>query len=388
MIKALERRYYSHTLAADVATLHKECDVCDRAKHGRSARQVIRPLEIVRPGYRYHIDHVVMAKPSNEGHTGVLVLRDAGSRFSLFAATFKFDATSSTKQLVDWFNVISPPAELTADSEFLTSILGEICDQLRIHKHIVTPYHHNGNGVVERVIAQVHQHFRICNAGNDWHLFVSSLHPAVNDRWMRSIGTTPFHMFYNRHFLFGADTQAISQSLARVNEKEWRDSAETVRSHSAAQMLREQAIQRDAYARKHGRGHISRILRQDDQVLVLNDQSIRGHKDMDIYHGPYTVTDVAYDSLSATVLIDGSSRTFPVEELKLSRQARPSQHHNTIATPTLDGQSVDTDTIGVAAPSRTSGSRAIVDEPIAPPAAPTPPKKRRNEFAYERIIGC
>jgi hypothetical protein len=135
----------------------------------------------------------------------------------LFAATYNNDAVTSAKQLAQWFDVISPPAELTADSEFLTLILREICDQLWILKHVVTPYHHNGNGVVERVINQVHQHFRICNTSDDWHLFVSSLHPAVNDRWMQSIGTTPFHMWYNRHFLFRTDMEAISQALARVD---------------------------------------------------------------------------------------------------------------------------------------------------------------------------
>jgi hypothetical protein len=122
-----------------------------------------------------------MAKPSSEGHTGILVLQDAGSQFALFATTYNNEAVTSAKQLAQWFDVISPPAELTADSEFLTLILREICDQLWILKHVVTPYHHNGNGVVERVIDQVHQHFRICNAGDDWHLFVSSLHQAVND---------------------------------------------------------------------------------------------------------------------------------------------------------------------------------------------------------------
>jgi hypothetical protein len=119
----------------------------------------------------------------------------------------------------------------------------------------------------------------------------------------------------------------------------------------------------------------------------LNDQNARGHKDTDIYHGPYTVTDVAYDGLSATVLIDGISRTFPVEELKLSRQARPSRHQNVIATPTLDAQNADTGIVGVSAPDHTSDSQADAEEAIAPPAAPTPPKKRRNEFRYDRVIG-
>jgi hypothetical protein len=61
------------------------------------------------------------------------------------------------------------------------------------------------------------------NAGDDWHLFVSSLHPAVNDRWMQSIGTTPFHMWYDRHFLFRTDMEAISQVLARIDTHEWVD---------------------------------------------------------------------------------------------------------------------------------------------------------------------
>ena len=58
---------------------------CNCGKRGPDARQDLHPLPIVRPGERYHLDQIVMTNPSAHGHTSILMLRDAGSRFLWFA---------------------------------------------------------------------------------------------------------------------------------------------------------------------------------------------------------------------------------------------------------------------------------------------------------------
>jgi hypothetical protein len=147
-----------------------------------------------------------MAIPSNRGHTSILVMRDAGSRYTWFAPMHDDTALTVAKQLSSWFCAggAGVPRQLTADDEFYALIIEEICTQLRRQRHIVTPYHHSGNGVVERVIDQAHQQFRVSEAGDDWDLFIDSLHVAVNTTFMRSLGTTPYKVWHGR------DLQALS----------------------------------------------------------------------------------------------------------------------------------------------------------------------------------
>ena len=84
---ALQRRYYWPTLRQDVTTWTLNCNNCNRGKRGPDARQELHPLPIARPGERFHLDRIVMAVPSTRGHTSILALRNAGSRFSWFAPT-------------------------------------------------------------------------------------------------------------------------------------------------------------------------------------------------------------------------------------------------------------------------------------------------------------
>ena len=157
MLQALQQRYFWPSLKDDVTTLVRNCSACNRGKRGPDARQELHPLPITRPGERYHLDRIVMGSPSARGHTSILVLRDAGSRFSWFAPMHDSTALAAAKQLHHWFCINGVPRQLTSDDEFTTTLLDEICAQLHILRHTVTPYYHAGNEVVERVIDQAHQ---------------------------------------------------------------------------------------------------------------------------------------------------------------------------------------------------------------------------------------
>ena len=98
-------------LKQDIATWSLNFNNCNNCKHGPDARQDLHPLPIVRPGERYHLDQIVMTNPSAHGHTSILTLRDAGSRFLWFAPC-------STISTGHWFSVVGVPRQLTADNKF------------------------------------------------------------------------------------------------------------------------------------------------------------------------------------------------------------------------------------------------------------------------------
>jgi hypothetical protein len=130
-------------------------------------------------------------------------------------------------------------------------------------------------------------------------------------------------------------------------------------------------------------GFQTQVLRPGDRVFVLKPQDVRGHKD--------TVTDIAHDSLHATILIDGISHLFPADELKRKRSAHQQGTPDAPALDAHDAYADNAEGIDTSAnsPLYTTSEPQVVPMEVADQPSPSPPpKKRHREHDFSWILGC
>ena len=107
------------------------------------------------------------------------------------------------RKLVDeLFCRFSPPEQLHSDQgrQFESELIKEICKLLEIRKSRTTPYHPQGNGIVERfnrtlldmLATTAHNH------PSDWDLYIRKVCLAYNSSIHSSTGFSPFFLMFGR----------------------------------------------------------------------------------------------------------------------------------------------------------------------------------------------
>ena len=180
-------------------------------------------LHTIQTGYPMQMVSVDIMGPLPETQDGckyVLVAIDHFTRWAEVYAIKNQEATTVSKKLVDeMFCRFSPPEQLHSDQgrQFESELLAEVCSLLKVRKSHTTPYHPQGNGMVERfnrtllsMLATVthdhpgdwEQHIRkVCLA------YVSSVHSAT--------GFSPFFLMFGREAKLPVDLMYGSNRMRR-----------------------------------------------------------------------------------------------------------------------------------------------------------------------------
>ena len=153
-LKRVQLNWYWPGMSADVRRYVNQCEVCQKAKSGGlQPAQGRRRLFAGRPWQKLAVDLVGPLPETERGNRWILVIADHFTKwqdaFPLPDATAPTIATVLEERVFCYFGL---PEQLHSDqgAQFEGDLMVELCDLWGIRKSRTSPYHPQGNGVVER----------------------------------------------------------------------------------------------------------------------------------------------------------------------------------------------------------------------------------------------
>jgi len=199
----LNRDFWWPSLRSDAKKYVRSCTVCCRAKDSRHKPYgFLQPLEIPsRPWSSIAMDFITDLPKSN-GFSCIFVVVDRFSKMCHFApfpnVPSAVDTASTFMNLI--FRIHGLPDEILSDrgSQFTSKFWNAICSALNISINLSSPYHHQTNGLTERVNSVVEQYLR-CFAnykGSDWSKYLYLAEFSYNNALQESSNYSPFFANY------------------------------------------------------------------------------------------------------------------------------------------------------------------------------------------------
>jgi len=153
-LKRLQLEWYWPGMARDVRLLVATCEICQAAKHGgTSPPGGRRRLHCGRPWQVLAVDLVGPMPCTPRGNQWILVLTDHFTRWSDALALPDATAPVVAQALEERvFCLLGLPEQIHTDqgAQFESDLMRELCHLWGVKKTRTTPYHPQGNGVVER----------------------------------------------------------------------------------------------------------------------------------------------------------------------------------------------------------------------------------------------
>ena len=155
------------------------------------------------PGAHYMTELAQFSTPSCAGHHYCLVCVDVFTGFIVLKALIDKKASTVARALWEIFSVIGSPQILQSNggSEFMNAVLATLTHLLGVPQRFISAYNPRSNGKVERSIRTIKTTIMklLHDASIDWHLHLSFVQYAYNDKVQSLIGSTPFSLRYARN---------------------------------------------------------------------------------------------------------------------------------------------------------------------------------------------
>ena len=154
MIGYLKERFYWPGCAEDAGEGCKTCGTCATRKSQVPNSRA--PLQGIQTGYPMQIVAVNIMGPLPETSSGNRYVLAASDYFTCWVEAYGIPnqeaITVADKLVGEMFCRFSPPDQLHSDQgkQFESNLIAKICALLQIKKSRTTPYHPQGNGLVER----------------------------------------------------------------------------------------------------------------------------------------------------------------------------------------------------------------------------------------------
>ena len=203
-LQRLRATYYWPGMTTDVNVYCRACTVCAQAKD--PPRKQKAPLGTVRAGFPFEITAVDIMGPfprSTKGNLYILVLADYFSKWVEIMPLPDMLATTVANVLLDnVFSRFGMPAQLHSDQgpQFESKLMAELCKLLGIKKTRTTPYHPQGDGMVERANRTIQIALKSYVDRNyaEWDRYLPQVQLAYNTSVHRVTGYTPHFVLFGR----------------------------------------------------------------------------------------------------------------------------------------------------------------------------------------------
>jgi len=173
----------------------------------------LKPLEVVEPFGRVHMDFVGPLPQTNDGFRHILVIVDSTT---LYVEGFPTRSTTAEevadilyKEIIARYGVMR---ELLSDqgSSFKNKLVTQLCKLLNIKHRFSSAHHPQTDGKAERMIQTVIRSLKlICENQTQW---VEKLIPVLmsyRSTVSMAIGVSPYHALFGREMVTGIDTNLL-----------------------------------------------------------------------------------------------------------------------------------------------------------------------------------
>ena len=200
--RMVKQRFTWPGVGRDIINFCRACPVCQKCdkRKGRQALMVERPV-MSEPFEVIGIDLVGPIKAGKGGCTHLLTAICMATRWPEAIPLKSITARAVATGLLDIFSRVGIPRQLLSDqgTQFTGAVLKQVCEGLHIDLIKTTPYHPEGNGVVERM------HGPLCamlkkavREGHDWVSQVPFALFALRAAPNRDTDFSPFELVYGR----------------------------------------------------------------------------------------------------------------------------------------------------------------------------------------------
>ena len=202
-INLINRDFWWSSLQSDVKDYIRSCDVCSRSKDSRHKPYgFLNPLDIpCKPWISISMDFITDLPVSN-GYTCIFVVTDRFTKMSHFIPFPKVPSAADTASafMNNIFRIHGLPSEIISDrgSQFTSKFWSAICKSFNITTKLASPFHHQTNGLTERVNSVIEQYLRCYSnfKGSDWYNFLFLAEFSYNNSIQESIKHSPFYANY------------------------------------------------------------------------------------------------------------------------------------------------------------------------------------------------
>ena len=206
--KTIQRIKYSFYWPGMIKEIKAYCSSC----HGCQCRKVIRSVDkipitpVSRPELPFQVVNVDLIGPidpvSSQGHKYILCLMDQHSRWPEAVPLKSLTAKSTCEALLEIFSRTGVPEVIVMDNatNFTASLTQEFLKILGACPRFTTPYHPEGNGLIERWNQTLKNmlHHIIREEGRSWYRHIPFLLWAYREVPNATTGVPPFLLMYGR----------------------------------------------------------------------------------------------------------------------------------------------------------------------------------------------
>ena len=202
-IKKAEESFYWCNLKVEVCKYVKQCSTCQRYKSHPGLQQPWRELPPVgQPLDRVGIDLTDMIAGA-QGYRYVMTVVDHYSRFVKFYPLKTKHTQTVIEALEQYVADFGPPQGIVLDNggEFTSQAFQQFCKGHLITLYYTTPYHPQGNGVVERMHRTLKSVLAALCQGHPlrWPRLLQSCQTAMNAAVHTTTGCQPYFAFFSRY---------------------------------------------------------------------------------------------------------------------------------------------------------------------------------------------
>ena len=220
------------------------CIVCQKLKPAREKLEKRAGSIKRRPFTEYAFDVIVLSEADANGYRYILTVIDSFSQAVELFPLKDASATEVTCALNDVMCRWTRPHSLRCDNAkaFTSAVCRKLCEKARVALHLIAPYAHNSNGIVENANRRVEYLLRALIleqrlgpvSKQNWAQLLPNVRGILNSRLITRYGCTP------NELLYGATTQ---RSLPFEDEP-WMDIPETASVVGPAEAAAEVTLQK------------------------------------------------------------------------------------------------------------------------------------------------
>lgn len=205
------------------------------------------------------------------------------------------DAESVANALIEMFSRVGFPKEILSDqgTNFMSSLISELCKMLKVRKLSTTPYHPQANGLVERFNGTLKQMLKAYAVVEPlkWDVHLPYVLFAYREVPNESTGFTPFELLYARHVRGPLDI--LKEQWEEPTEEQTSVLSYLMETQERMETVRKMVTDMESLAKKNQKRYYDKNARNRNfevgqKVLVLLPTSTS--KLLAQWKGPYEVT--------------------------------------------------------------------------------------------------
>jgi hypothetical protein len=289
------RRFFWPGMYKDIADFCRSCEDCQKNTSSRGPKARLVPMPVVeKPFQSIAMDIVGPLRRSRAGHRYVLVICDYATRSPEAIALRSIDAEHIAEELLKLFSRVGITREMLTDegTNFVSQLLKELYNLMKIEGIKTSPYHPQTDGLVERFNQALKGMLRRAakEEGKDWDKLLPYLLFAYREVPQATTGFSPFQLLYGRHVRGPLDVLKESWEKKKKSSESIISYVMQVQERlMKMRHLVKDNVEKSQRAQKvwYDRNARERTLSPEDQVLILLPTSTS--KTWSKWQGPYQV---------------------------------------------------------------------------------------------------